>query len=146
MSLAKFTNTGELKPVTKRPYPEVYRTWLAALGPGERDNIVRAMNERIDRMDVVRAQYVVCSGPDEWYEEYRPVSNAMNDDREFTGKFIGLILWHVMLARPDEWGFHKIDKTSITEDDILEEIEVMEYFRIDDFPRSGRWRDALAAH
>ena len=142
MSLSRFTKTGDLKEIKGWARPDVYETWLAILGPGEYDKVVRAMNNRVDRMDVVRAQYVVSKGPDEWYEEYNPVYYAMNENHELSGKFIGLILWDVMLGRPENWGFHKVDKTIVTEDSLIEDIEVMEYFRIDDFPRAGRWRDA----
>jgi hypothetical protein len=32
------------------------------------------------------------------------------------------------------------------EHNLIEDITVMEYFRIYDFPRSGRWRDSLATN
>ena len=68
---------------------------------------------------------------------------AMGENREFAGKFIGLILWEVMNNRRDNWAFHKIDKTIVDEYNFVEDIQVMEYFRADDFPRTGRWRDEL---
>jgi hypothetical protein len=104
----------------------VYKTWLARLPRGEYAKIVRAMNTRIDRMDVVRAQYVVCKSGEQWHEEYEPVHYAMHENREFSGKFIGLILWDVMNSRPDNWAFHKIDKTIVDENNLPEDIQVME--------------------
>jgi hypothetical protein len=92
MSLVRFTERGDFKPIRRWSPPEVYETWLAMLPTGEYDKIIRAMNTRIDRMDVVRAQYVVCKSGDEWYEEYDPVYYATRENREFSGKFIGLIL------------------------------------------------------
>ena len=59
MSLVKFTERGDFKPIRRWPRPEAYETWLAMLPPGEYDKIVQAMDARIDRMDVVRAQYVL---------------------------------------------------------------------------------------
>jgi hypothetical protein len=143
MSLVKFTREGDFEPIRRWSQPEAYRTWLAMLPVGEYPKIVRAMNTRIDRMDVVRVQYVVCKSADEWYDEYNPVYYAMNESREFSGKFIGLILWNVMNNRPDNWAFHKIDKTIVNEYNFVEDIQVIEYFRADNFPRTGRWRDEL---
>jgi hypothetical protein len=145
MSLVRFTERGDFKPIRRWSQPEVYGTWLAMLPAGEHNKIIQAMNARIDRMDVVRAQYVVCKSGDEWYEEYDPVYYAMRENREFSGKFIGLILWDVMNRRLDNWAFHKIDKTIVDEYNFVEDIQVMEYFRADRFPRSGRWRDELPA-
>jgi hypothetical protein len=56
-----------MKPWAK---PDVYESWLAMLPPGDYNRIVQAMNSKIDRMDVVRAQYVVCESADKWFDEY----------------------------------------------------------------------------
>ena len=144
MSLVRFTERGDFKPIRPWSPPEQYETWLAMLPAVEYDRVTQAMNARIDRMDVVRAQYVVCKSVDEWYEEFNPVYYAMLENREFSGKFIGLILWDVMNNRTDNWAFHKIDKTIVDEYNIVEDIQVMEYFRADNFPQTGRWRNELA--
>jgi hypothetical protein len=89
------------------------------------------MNAAIDDRDVVRAQYIVCSPGqgDEWFQVYVPAYDAMNRDYTMAAKFIGLILWEVMQARQEQWYFHKIDKTIIDEHNLIEEIQVVEYFR-----------------
>lgn len=143
MSLVRFTATGDLKPIRSRGPIEVYDTWLARLPPGEYDTIVQAMNAKIARMDVVRAQYVVCKSGDEWFEEYDSVYYAMEENREFAGKFIGLILWDVLNTRFEDWMFHKIDKIIVDEHNLVEDIQVMEYFRAGNFPQPGRWREEL---
>jgi hypothetical protein len=38
-----------------------------------------------------------------------------------------------MNSRPDDWAFHKIDKTIVDGYNFLEEIQVMEYFRAVNF-------------
>jgi hypothetical protein len=50
-----------------------------------------------------------------------------------------------MNNREEDWAFHKVDKTVINELDVLEDIAVMEYFRVEGFPRCGRWRDSITA-
>jgi hypothetical protein len=69
----------------------------------------------------------------------------MNEDHELAGKFIGLILWEVMNQRLDNWAFHKIDKTIVNGYNSVEDIQVMEYFRADNFPQPGRWWNEASA-
>jgi len=151
MSLVKLTSEGEIRVMNRWARPDVYETWLALLRAGAYDRIVEAMNRAIDRMDVVRAQYVVCQSGDEWFPEYDDIWRVLWSDadvalsRKLAGQFVGLILWEVMQQREEDWAFHKVDKTIFGEFDLLEDIEVMEYFRVQDFPRPGRWRNALAS-
>jgi hypothetical protein len=129
--------------VKKTARPDVYQSWLGLLSGGEYRAIVSAMNRAIDRTDVVRAQYIVCKDGDEWHKVYWPVFYAMGGSRELAGKFIGLILWETMQDRLEDWAFHKIDKTVLDDYNLVEEIQVMEYFRVEGFPKRGRWRDEL---
>jgi hypothetical protein len=71
MSLVKLTSEGEVRLMRSRAKPDVYERWLAMLPPGAYDRIVEAMNRKIDRMDVVRAQYVVCERADKWFDGIR---------------------------------------------------------------------------
>jgi hypothetical protein len=143
MALARFTHTGELHYIHGWARPRVYETWLQLLSARDYKLIKHAMNAAVDRKDVVRAQYIVCEEGDHWHEVYHPVYEAMGRSREFAGKFIGLLLWEVMQDRQDDWIFHKIDKTVLTEYNLVEDIQVMEYFRAQGFPRPGRWRQEL---
>jgi hypothetical protein len=143
MSLVRLTSEGEVRLMPSWARPSIYESWLAMLPLGVYDNIVEAMNRKIDRMDVVRAQYVVCERADKWFDEYEIVWQVMCEDKKLSGQFIGLILWDVMNNRNEDWAFHKVDKTVINEQDLLEDIAVMEYFRVEGFPQSGRWRDAI---
>lgn len=143
MSLVRLTSEGKVRLMPSWARPDVYERWLVMLPPGAYDRIVKAMNRKIDRMDVVRAQYVVSERADKWFDEYEIVWQVMNEDKKLSGQFIGLILWDVMNNREQDWAFHKVDKTIINELDMVEDIAVMEYFRLEEFPRSGRWRDAI---
>lgn len=117
--------------------PELYETWLATLRPADYNAIVAAMNQAVDARDVVRANYVVCTGQgDEWFDVYSPVFYAMGQSYDLARKFIGLILWEVMWNRAEQWYFHKIDKTIINEQDLVEDIQVVEYFRSATLPEA----------
>ena len=131
MTLAKLTSTGAVEASRRWARPKVYEAWLSLLAPADYRAIVAAMNLAIDTRDVVRAQYIVClpGHGEEWHEVYEPVWEAMSRNHEMAGKFVGLILWEVMSNRDEEWYFHKIDKTIFNEYDLVEDIQVMEYFR-----------------
>jgi hypothetical protein len=144
MSLIRLTKTAHLSATRAWARPQVYSYWLSLLSARDYKAIVEALNAKIDKTDVVRAQYLVFEpGNARWEPVYAPIWRAMND-RALAGKFLGLILWEVMYHRPEYWGFHKIDKTIVNEHNLIEDILVMEYFRAKDVPRKGRWRDELA--
>jgi hypothetical protein len=131
MPLAKLTASGDVEVLSRWARPDVYEAWLSLLSPSDYRAIKQAMNAAIDQRRVVRAQYIVCRPgvADEWLPEYEPAWEAMNRDHEMAGKFIGLILWEVMNDRDEQWYFHKIDKTIISVYNLVEDIQVMEYFR-----------------
>lgn len=131
MPLAKLTATGDVDVLGRWARPDVYEMWLARLNPSDYAAVKAAMNAAIDGRDVVRAQYIVCKPgvADEWLPVYDPVWEAMNRDHEMAGKFIGLILWEVMNARDEQWYFHKIDRSIVNAYNLVEDIQVMEYFR-----------------
>ncbi len=115
--------------------PTVYETWLAQLTKAQYHGIFEALNSEVTNREVVRAQWLVCSpghGSD-WKDIYVPVYEAMGCDEKFAGQFIGLILWEVMQDRPEDWYFHKVDKTIVNEHNLVEDIQVVEYFRCDTF-------------
>ncbi|SRR5258708_31623423 len=142
MTLSKLTSTGVVEASRRWPRPEVYVTWLSLLAPADYAVVGDAMNAAIDTRDVVRAQYIVClpGHGQEWYPVYNPVWEAMGRDHEMAGKFIGLILWEVMSSREEEWIFHKIDKTIVNEHDLMQDIQVMEYFRPETHPSASAAR------
>jgi hypothetical protein len=138
MALAKLTTTGEVQIARPWARPQVYETWLSLLAEDDRQAITRAMDAAIDDRDVVRAQYVVCrpGQGDEWFQVYEPAYDAMNRDYAMAAKFIGLILWEVMQGREEQWYFHKIDKTIVDEYNLIEDIQVVEYFRAETLPQA----------
>jgi len=135
MSLSKLTASGEVRVLHQWARPAVYEMWLARLTQAVYQGIVQALNLEINQREVVRAQWLVCRpgyGSD-WHAVYVPVWEAMDHDVKLAAQFIGLILWEVMYNRGEDWYFHKVDKTVVNEQDLIEEIQVLEYFRCDSF-------------
>jgi hypothetical protein len=138
MALAKFTEKGAVEAVHSWARPDVYEAWLAQLSRADYGAIFAAMNQAIDGRDVVRANYIVCQPGqgDQWFDVYEPVYEAMGHSYDLARKFIGLILWEVMWNREEQWYFHKIDKTIVNEQNLVEDIQAMEYFRAATFPQA----------
>jgi len=135
MSLRKLTASGDVQVLQQWARPAVYETWLAQLAPADYEAILEALHAEVANREVVRAQWLVCrpgQGSD-WKDVYVPVWEAMGHDEKFAGQFIGLILWEVMQQRPEDWYFHKVDKTIINEYNLLEDIQVAEYFKCDSY-------------
>ena len=71
MSSVRFTAEGDARVMKPWAKPDMYEAWLAMLPPGAYDRIVQAMNNKIDRTDVVRAQYyVVCESAEKFSNQY----------------------------------------------------------------------------
>jgi hypothetical protein len=139
MALAKLTKTGDVQAINSWARPEVYEAWLGHLRPTDYQAIRDAMNLAVNDRDVVRANYIVCRPDrgDEWFEVYAPVYDAMGQSYELARKFIGLILWEAMWHRTEQWYFQKIDKTIVNELNLVEDIQVMEYFRASTLPQAS---------
>ena len=60
----------------------------------------------------------------------------MGGSYDLARKFIGLILWEVMCNREEQWYFQKIDKNFVNEQNLVEDIQVMEYFRAATLPQA----------
>ncbi len=136
MALAKLTKTGAVRATQSWARPDVYDGWLSQLGQAGYQAIFAAMNQAIDGRDVVRANYIVCrpGHGDDWFDVYKPVYQAMGQSYDLARKFIGLILWEVMWNRQEQWYYQKIDKTIVNEQDLVEDVQVMEYFRAATLP------------
>jgi len=146
MALAKLTESGEVQVTRPWARPQVYETWLLLLAENDQRAIRQAMNAAISDRDVVRAQYIVCrpGQGDEWFDVYESAYEAMNRDYAMAAKFIGLILWEVMQSRQEQWYFHKIDKTIVDEHNLIEDIQVVEYFRAATLPQALQSRITLS--
>jgi len=60
MSLVRLTSEGEVRLMPSWAEARRFRAVVIHVAPGAYDRIVEAMNRKIDRMDVVACEYVVC--------------------------------------------------------------------------------------
>jgi hypothetical protein len=96
----------------------------------DHERIVNALNEHFDCVKDVDVSSFV-PGSDWTGSPYEAIYDACNQNQEHAAFFFGLILWSVMVGRPDHWGFQSA-KGSFSDREILGTV----YFRIDE-PTNG---------
>jgi len=124
--LCKLSIKGTVAEVTGQPRAAQFRNWLRDLNvydPQAHDVIKRSMHEYLDRNTSATARNIAVMGPgDQWHPEFEPVHDCLDhggppdETHSNAGKFLGLILWEVMLEREDEWHFTKYPKDAENED------------------------------
>jgi len=126
LSLFRFTVTSTTIEVTHQARPAQYTNWLLDLNGYDHTahrEIKRAMHAYLDNNRTATARDIAVEGPgDMWYPVFWPIHDCLDyggdpqEVRRNAGKFLGLILWEVMLARNDEWQFTKYPKDMENED------------------------------
>ena len=90
------------------PHHSEYQSWRNRVPPDQFHRIWDELNDRIDGDEIHTSSWM----PGNHWEGtvFEPLAVACNGDVEASGKFFGLILWHVMLDRTEVWGFGRYEK------------------------------------
>jgi len=102
-----------------------FNAMMRNLSEDDYSKIVDVLNDHFDNVEEVEVSSFV-PGSDWTNTPYEPIYYACNENVENAGFLFGLILWKVMIERPDHWGF--ISAVDRFED---KEIKGKIYFRID---------------
>jgi len=88
-----------------------FNVWRANLPDSDYEAVVEAINEYVDAVPSDKP-FVSSFIPGHNWEGtvYEPLDRACGRSREQSGWFFGLIVWQVMINRPDEWYFKISDK------------------------------------
>lgn len=146
--LFKNIQNGRAVQITRQAREAQYRNFmLPALhryDPQAHANIMQHMNDYLDveanRRNGVTAKQIAVAGPgNTWFPQYDPIYECMdfgNPDEQFAnaGKFLGLMLFEVMLNREDEWHTVKYQTAQRydVESDSYEDYYVTHYFSLPD--------------
>jgi hypothetical protein len=115
--------TGE--EITKIPHKTDFRRWRRKLSDDAYELIRKELNRHIDeegRGEIVTSSWV--PGSDWTGTVYQPIYEACGEDPEAAALFFGLILWVVMMERPEAYGFGRYELNQIP-------IRGLTYFRVD---------------
>ncbi|MGH9515826.1 MAG: hypothetical protein ACRD3P_09150 [Terriglobales bacterium] len=124
--LFKLTIKGNVDEVTRQPREAQFRAYLRDLNAHDangHDAVKHAMHEYLNANRTATARDIAVIGPgDRWHPVFDPVHDCLDlggpaaEIHENAGKFLGLILWEVMLERNDEWHFTQYPKDLENED------------------------------
>lgn len=114
-------SSGEPKPVTRIPHEGEYRRIEERLGE-DLEAIRGALDARIEEDEIHTSSWI--PGADWTGSVYEPIyEKACARNQEAAALAFGLILWVVIMDRPDAWSFGRYEKDDVP-------IEGMTYFRI----------------
>ena len=88
-----------------------FRVWRSNLADEDYERVVEAINEYVDAVPLNRP-FVSSHIPGRNWEGsiYEPLYLACGQSEEQSGWFFGLIVWQVMIDRPEAWMFKLADK------------------------------------
>lgn len=103
------------------PHSSEYQIWRSRVPPEQFQRVWDELNSRIDVDEVHTAGWIPGNRWDGTV--FEPLAIACDGDVVASGKFFGLIVWDVMLNRPEVWGFGRYEKDGVP-------IESMTYFKL----------------
>ena len=86
------------------PHIEDYNAWRKILGDDEYRAIIDELNGRIEGEEIVTSSWI--PGKDWTGSVFEPIySKACGGNRTAAKKFLGILVWEVILNHPDTWSF-----------------------------------------
>ncbi len=115
-----------LQLVKSVPHEREFRIWTSRLSAAEMKAIKDELNRRVDGGEIHTSSWI--PGSNWGGTAYQPIwEKACMKNVEAAAKCFGLILWQVMMERPEMWAFGRYKLRDVP-------IEGMTYFRIDRAP------------
>jgi hypothetical protein len=113
----------DLKQITTIPHEDSYWACVNPLSDEQYDAIYDNLDSRFSEREVDTSSWIPGS---DWTESvFEPLYFACNENQELAGMVFGIIVWVVVMSRPDDsWSFGRYEKDGVP-------IKGMTYFRID---------------
>ena len=123
--LVAIKNNGTIEEIDKQTHEFEFTRWMRRLVPADFGCIRDALNQHIDTQsggEIITSSWI--PGADWNGTPYQPIYEAVGQDWGMARFFFGLIVWNVMINRPETWSFGRYPKN---DGDIIG----MTYFRIE---------------
>lgn len=115
------------KPVRRMARTEEYKAWRRLISDDDFETIVDALNEYADEHRSFVSSHI--PGADWRGKPYQAIYEALKNKSETAPRFMfGLIVWKVMMDRPDAWVFMRAEKNMGGGN---EDVQGLTYFRRD---------------
>lgn len=111
--LVAINDNGKVEAITAQTREPEFREWMGQLAPSDFDRICGALNEHIEDEgfgEIAPSRWT--PGTDWAGTPYGPIYDAVGRDSEAARRFFGLILWNVLLRRPETWSFGRYPRDS----------------------------------
>jgi len=122
--LVKIGDNGKVGPITAQAHDERFRQWMMHLAPADFQNICDALNIYINTQgggEIITSSWI--PGADWTDTPFEPIYTALKN-WEIARFFYGLIVWKVIMDRPETWSFGRYPKN---EGDVIG----LTYFRVE---------------
>ena len=104
------------------PHSSEYEAWKSRLTKEQFQAVFDELDSRVSEGDVHTSSWM--PGRDWSHTVFQPIyDQACGQDKESAAMCFGLILWEVMMKRPEAWSFGRYPRNGI-------EIKGMTYFRL----------------
>ncbi len=97
--------------IHEQAHEREYRLWQRNMAPADMQGVRDALNEHINTHghgEIVTSSWI--PGADWRQTPYQPIYTAVGEDWQSARYFYGLILWNVMMNRPEAWSFGRYPK------------------------------------
>jgi hypothetical protein len=112
-SLVRINEDGPVEPITLQPHEREFRQMMKNLAPVDFQRISDTLNEHINttgRSEIITSSWI--PGADWTGTPYEPIYFAAGQNCQLARFFCGLILWRVMMDRPEVWSLGRYPKNS----------------------------------
>ena len=104
-------NIDDNKIITKMPHEKEFIAWCKKLSATDYQRIVDELNSRIDGNEVNTSSWI--PGNDWNGTAFIEIYFACGQDVALAGMFFGLIMYKVMMDRPERWAFGRYEKDGV---------------------------------
>lgn len=113
------------KYVKLTPHQKEFNAWMKKLSSVDYQAVIDELNRKIDGSEINTSSFI--PGSDWSKTVFQPIYFACDEDDVNAGLFFGLILFDLMIKRPECWGFGRYEKDGLP-------IRGMTYFLLDNPP------------
>lgn len=104
------------KEITSIPHPDTFKLIRERLSPGDFSGVMDGINKRIDEAGGEIATAGWLPGSDWSNTPFQCIyDTATKKNKELSAKMFGLMVWYMVMQRPERWGSgkYKIDDREI---------------------------------
>jgi len=124
--IVEIRGNGKVETVTTQVHESLFCKWTQTLSPRALEDIRDTLNEFIngEGRDEIIISSQICGGDWDWtLTPYQPIYESVGRDWEAARFFLGLIVWRVLMDRPETWALERYPR-------LMGDVIDLTYFRV----------------